>query len=303
MQSLQDIRMKKNVTEEGRAILGTKISEINIKERSLLKQLKDVKTFLCAQIETRHKELSTEVSKRVREKRKVLEGRKANLDRVYSQTEYGMAFVENAINGNAEDEKVLLTKRMIQRQLKKLKRSNKPMDLPANETDFRLDLYFQHFTGQNLHSNLDNVLKMVMSDLTVSSVPIEPPKPKPKPTPPPPSPSRPQATTPQKQMMGGPGVPRSSPARMTITPVSRQMTPQKQLISRQGQGQQSPIRQASPARQMGGGPRMGMMTSPRPTAPSPGRGRGRPPMQQQIMRGQSPGRGGGMMGGRGGQVM
>merc|ERR1719319_1420482 len=160
--------------------------------------------------------------------------------------------------------------------------------------DFKLDLYFQHFSQQNLHSNLDNVLKMVMSDITVSDIAPEPPKPKPKPTPPPiPSPAmsgpamRPQNTTPQKNVMGGgvagmrspqQGMGRGSPAR--VTPVGRQMTPQKQIVAR------SPIRQPSPARP--GQQQMQMMRG----APGGRGGRGRPPMQQQQnVRMQSAGRG------------
>merc|ERR1719228_2255820 len=174
--------------------------------------------------------------------------------------------------------------------MKRLKRTNQDVNIRPNEMEFKLDLYFQHFTGQNLHSNLDNVLKMVMSDLTVSAVAPEPPKPKPKPTPPPPPSPRPAAPSPQKPMMASPqGVPRSSPARMTITPVSRQLTPQKQIHARQ-----SPIRQPSPARQMvpQQQPRMAGMP-PRPSSASPGRARGRPSMQQQQgMRMPSPGRGG-----------
>ena len=44
--------------------------------------------------------------------------------------------------------------------------------------EFKLDLYFQHFHGQNLHSNVDSVVKMILGDIKVSSIPIEPPKPK-----------------------------------------------------------------------------------------------------------------------------
>merc|ERR1719319_1987560 len=183
---------------------------------------------------------------------------------------------------------------MMQRQLKRLKRSNNSSDLRPNDMDFKLDLYFQHFSQQNLHSNLDNVLKMVMSDITVSDIAPEPPKPKPKPTPPPiPSPAmsgpamRPQNTTPQKNVMGGgvagmrspqQGMGRGSPAR--VTPVGRQMTPQKQIVAR------SPIRQPSPARP--GQQQMQMMRG----APGGRGGRGRPPMQQQQnVRMQSAGRG------------
>ena len=38
--------------------------------------------------------------------------------------------------------------------------------------EFRLDLYFQHHFGQTLHPNLDTVVKMILGDIKISSVPI-----------------------------------------------------------------------------------------------------------------------------------
>ena len=48
-------------------------------------QLRDVKNHLVNKIESRFKELTNEVSKNVRVKRKAIEGRKSNLDRFYLQ--------------------------------------------------------------------------------------------------------------------------------------------------------------------------------------------------------------------------
>ena len=50
-----------------------------------MRQITDVKNYLVKKVETRFKELANEVSKSVREKRKAIEGRKSNLDRLYIQ--------------------------------------------------------------------------------------------------------------------------------------------------------------------------------------------------------------------------
>ena len=58
---------------------------VSTQERSLMRQITDVKNYLVKKVETRFKELANEVSKSVREKRKAIEGRKSNLDRLYIQ--------------------------------------------------------------------------------------------------------------------------------------------------------------------------------------------------------------------------
>ena len=184
MQSISDIRLKKSGLEESRQVLSSKISDVNAKENSLLEQMREIKSYLIAKIENRHKELVTEISKLCREKRKILEGRKSTLDRSFWQADYGIKFVDHLLTNSVTDEKILLTKKMLYRQMKRIRRSNNAVGLSQPEMELKLDLYFQHFTSQSLHTNLDNVLKMVMNDIKVSSVPIEAPKPKPAPQPP-----------------------------------------------------------------------------------------------------------------------
>ena len=204
MQSISDIRLKKSGLEESRQVLSSKISDINVKEKSLLDQMSEVKSYLIAKIENRHKELVNEISKICREKRKVLEGRKSTLDRSYWQAEYGIKFVDHLLSSSVSDEKILLTKKMMYRQMKRIRRANNAIGLSQPEMELKLDLYFQHFTSQSLHTNLDNVLKMVMNDIKVSSVPVEAPKPKPAPPPqqPQPSPVRQPPVTPTRGLPG-----------------------------------------------------------------------------------------------------
>jgi hypothetical protein len=57
------------------------------------------------------------VTKRTREKRQKLEGRRTHLERALWQADQAVAFVEHAVVGY-EDEKLLLTKRALSRQLK-----------------------------------------------------------------------------------------------------------------------------------------------------------------------------------------
>ena len=108
------------------------------------------------------------MTKRTRDKRQQLEGRRTNLERSLWQAEQAVAFVNHAVNNNAyEDEKILRTKRLLSRQLKKLKRVNPGVSLSAGELEFRLDLYFQHFVGPELHSNLETVIKQILGDVKV----------------------------------------------------------------------------------------------------------------------------------------
>ena len=129
VQSVSDIRMKKSHIQESCDILATKISEVNIKERSLLTQLKEVKNFIVSKVEDRYRELTTEVTKMTRDKRKLLEGRRNNLDRSLWQADYAVAFIDTLTYGNVEDEKLLLSKKLIMRQLKRLKRVNQAVNL------------------------------------------------------------------------------------------------------------------------------------------------------------------------------
>merc|ERR1719443_106627 len=178
----------------------------------MMSQITEIKNKMVAKIESRHKELCTEISKICREKRKILEGRKSTLDRTFWQAGNGIKFVDHLLSSSSvSDEKILLTKRMLYRQMKRMRRANNAVGLTPPEMELQLDLYFQHFSKTALNTNLDNVLKMVMSDIKVSQVPIEAPKPKPPPQPqqPPPQPS-PVRQPPGTPTRGLPASPRMS---------------------------------------------------------------------------------------------
>lgn len=230
MKSISDIRLKKSGLEESRDVLSSKISNVNSKENNLIGQITEIKNYLIAKIESRHKELVNEISKVCREKRKTLEGRKSNLDRSYWQTDYAINFVNHLLSSSVSDEKILLTKKMMYRQLKRLRRANNSVGLTPPEMELKLDLYFQHFTSQSLHTNLDSVMKMVMTDLKVSSLPVELPKPKPPPAASQPSPARQPPVTPTRaQALASPARLQASPGRISL--VSRQLgTPQKTVV-------------------------------------------------------------------------
>merc|ERR1719319_341671 len=286
MKSSGDIRLKKNGLEESRGTLTAKLAEINVQENSILGQLQEVKHFLVDKIENKCKELEREVTKATSEKRKLLEGRKGNLDRLHWQADNCLAFVTHVVNGTS-DEKMLLTKKMMARQLKRLRRANHAVNIPPADMELKMDLYFQHFSGAALHSNLDNVLKMVMSDIKASTVPIEAPKPKAAPAPAAPPPRQPPSTPTRNPMNSPQGMGRGSPARLNSGMVNRQLgTPQKQVVPRSPQM----MRQASPAGARGGrgmaGPRMQVMGGGRGgQVAMGGRGRGGPAMRGQPMRG------------------
>jgi len=54
-QALSDLRIKRNVLDENRSLLGQKMSELNIKEKSLVCQIRDIKAMLLVKIENRFK--------------------------------------------------------------------------------------------------------------------------------------------------------------------------------------------------------------------------------------------------------
>ena len=301
MKNLGDIKMKKSGLEESRGILNSRFEEVNIKENSLLQQLREIKSYLVSKIDTRCRELEQEVRRQGKDKRKLLDGRKTNLDRTFSQADNCLAFVTNVVNGTS-DEKMLLTKKMMARQMKRLRRANHSVNIAPAEMELKLELYFQHFTGSGLNSNLDSVLKMVMSDIKASAVPIEAPKPKPAPAPapaarqPPSTPTRPNMGTPM-----GRGSP--SPAKLNAGGVSRQLsTPQKQMVPRSPQmmRQASPAGRGQPMRGAMGGPRMQVMQGGRGQAMQGGRGqvmqRGRGGQQVRMAAPALRGRGQPMMG-------
>ena len=94
--------------DENRSMLGTKLSEVNIKEKSLMTQLQDLKSYLITKLDARFRELQTEVTKIVRAKRKIIEGRKSTLDRMYLQSDYALAFMDYANQFSENDDKAIL---------------------------------------------------------------------------------------------------------------------------------------------------------------------------------------------------
>ena len=65
-QAVSDVRLKRNVLNEGRELMGTELSKVNIKENSLIVQLQELKSYMITKLDARFKELQTEVLKKVR---------------------------------------------------------------------------------------------------------------------------------------------------------------------------------------------------------------------------------------------
>jgi hypothetical protein len=121
--------------------------------------LRDVKNFLITRIESKFREMTTEVSNSVRKRRKGIEARKSNLDRFYLQTDYALAFVEHALNYSDDDRALLVAKRSMERQMRRLKKVDATTGLTDESRDFKMDLYFQHYTSQQMHVSLESVMK------------------------------------------------------------------------------------------------------------------------------------------------
>ena len=60
-QATDELRVKRTMLDENRSLLAVKLSELNIKERGLMTQLRDVKQLLVARIEAKFKELTNQV--------------------------------------------------------------------------------------------------------------------------------------------------------------------------------------------------------------------------------------------------
>ena len=123
-------------------------------------------------------------SLQVREKRKAIEGRKTVLDRYYVQSDYALSFVDYAMQfADSDDKALLMGKRTIERQLRRLKKVDSSTGLQG-DSGVKLDLYFQHYASQQMHSSLESVLKQVLSDIKVlSGAPPVPKAPPPAPQP------------------------------------------------------------------------------------------------------------------------
>ena len=61
---------------------------------------------------------------------------------------------------------IIVAKRPIERQLRRLRKQDPSSGLQS-EASLKLDLYFQHYSSQRMHSSLENVLKQILSDIRV----------------------------------------------------------------------------------------------------------------------------------------
>ena len=84
---------------------------------------------------------------------------------------------------DSDDKALLMGKRTIERQLRRLKKVDSSTGLQG-DSGVKLDLYFQHYASQQMHSSLESVLKQVLSDIKVlSGAPPVPKAPTPAPQP------------------------------------------------------------------------------------------------------------------------
>ena len=63
--SFLDVRLKRNVLNEHKELMGTELSKVNIKENSLIVQLQELKSYMITKLDARFKELQSEVLKKV----------------------------------------------------------------------------------------------------------------------------------------------------------------------------------------------------------------------------------------------
>ena len=137
---MADIKLKKNSLEENKAMLGTKLSEVSIKEKAILKQLVDVKNYLVTKIEARFNELNAEVSKAVRGKKKAIQSRKDMLHKHYLQTDYALAFADFTL-ASGDNHALVMSKKLIDRQFRRLKKLDPSTGLSGTDplkTEFLL---------------------------------------------------------------------------------------------------------------------------------------------------------------------
>ena len=71
-QATDELRVKRTMLDENRSLLGVKLGELNIKERGLMTQLRDVKQLLMSRIEAKFRELTNQVPTIIYELQKML---------------------------------------------------------------------------------------------------------------------------------------------------------------------------------------------------------------------------------------
>ncbi len=142
-----------------------------------MRQIDEVKSLLMRKIDARFRELSNDVSKTVRQKRKAVEGRKSILDRFLVQADYALAFFDHNLMFCDDSRAFLTAKRTADRQLRYLGKADASTGINPNSRDFAMDLYFQRYTGRNMHGSLDSVIAQTLSDIKFLSEPPPPPPP------------------------------------------------------------------------------------------------------------------------------
>ncbi len=106
-------------------------------------------------------QLRQQVSNHCRTRRKGIEDRKRYLDTFFLQTDYALAFVDHALaygGGGDDDRPLLMAKRSVERQLRRLKKADASTGLTDESRDFKMDLYFQQFGSQLMHASLESVV-------------------------------------------------------------------------------------------------------------------------------------------------
>ena len=174
-QGVADLKLKKNVLDESRSLLGAKMGEFDIKEKALLNQLEEVKNYIFTKLEARFKKLKFDASKTIRTKRKVVEERKEILNRYYLQADYAQVFSEYMLQQSSQSDDgsfaLLSSKQVFDKQIRRIKTLDPSSGLADETSAWKLDLYFQQYCGQQLHSSLESVLKQVMEDVKVLDAP------------------------------------------------------------------------------------------------------------------------------------
>ena len=174
-QGVADLKLKKNVLDESRSLLGAKLGEFDIKEKALLNQLEEVKNYIFTKLEARFKKLKFDATKTIRTKRKVVEERKEILNRYYLQADYAQVFSEYMLQQSSQSDDgsfaLLSSKQVFDKQIRRIKTLDPSSGLADEASAWKLDLYFQQYCGQQLHSSLESVLKQVMEDVKVLDAP------------------------------------------------------------------------------------------------------------------------------------
>ena len=73
------------------------------------------------------------------------------LQKHYLQTDYALAFADFTLS-SGDEHALVVSKKLIDRQFRRLKKLDPSTGLSDNSREMKIDLYFQHYSGQQLHS-------------------------------------------------------------------------------------------------------------------------------------------------------